>query len=88
MVTLLRDSEKCKKKKTMAKVVVDDNEIVEVVGLSGSRSGINSRAFLEQMDRLTAVVEAMTGQMAQIADSMQSVLWSNDQPLQAFLNVL
>ena len=30
------------------------------------------------MDKLTAVVEAMTGQMAQIADSTRSVLWSND----------
>ena len=30
------------------------------------------------MDKLTAVVEAMTGQMAQIADSTPSVLWSND----------
>jgi len=30
------------------------------------------------MDRLTAAVEAMTGQMAQITDSMQSILQSND----------
>ena len=31
------------------------------------------------MDRLTAVVEAMTRQMAQIADSTRSVSWSNNQ---------
>jgi len=30
------------------------------------------------MDRLTAAVEVMTGQMAQITDSTQSVLRSND----------
>jgi len=56
----------------------DDDEIVEVVGPSGSRSGFNTGPFLERMDRLTAVVEAMTGQMARIADSMRSVSQSND----------
>jgi len=66
------------KKKTMAKVIVDDDKIVEVADLSGSRSRINSGAFLEWMDRLTAMVEVMTGQMAQIADSTSSVLQSND----------
>jgi len=38
----------------------------------------NSRPFLERMDKLTAVVEAMIRQMAQIADSTWSVLQSND----------
>jgi len=56
----------------------DDDEIVEVAGPSGSRSGFNTGPFLERMDRLTAAVEAMTGQMARIADSMQSVSRSND----------
>jgi len=70
--------EKRKKKKTMAKVIIDDNEIVEVVGPSRSRSGFNTGPFLEQMDKLTAAVEAMTGQMARIADSTWSVSRSND----------
>ena len=60
------------------KIINDDNDIVEVAGLSGSRSGFNTRPFLEQMDRLTAMVEAMTGQMAQITDSMWSVSQFND----------
>jgi len=30
-----------------AKVVIDDNEIVEVAGPSRSRSGFNTRPFLE-----------------------------------------
>jgi len=77
-VTSLRGGEKRKKKKTMAKVIIDDNEIVEVAGPSGSRSGFNTGPFLERMDRLTVVVEAMTGQMAQIMDSTRSVSWSND----------
>jgi len=79
VVTSPRGGEKCKKKKTTAKVVVDDDEIMEVVGLSGSRSGFNTGPFLERMDRLTAAVEAMTRQMAQIADSTRSVSQSNDQ---------
>jgi len=54
----------------MAKVVVNNVKIMEVVGLSRLRSGTNSGAFLEWMDRLTATVEAITGQMAQITDSM------------------
>jgi len=72
-----RGGEKRKKNKT-AKVVIDDDEIVEVAGPSGSRSGLNSGAFLERMDRLTAAVEAMTGQMSRIADSTRSVSRSND----------
>jgi len=78
VATSPRGGEKRKKKKTMAKVVIDDDEIVEVAGPSGSRSGFNTGPFLEQMDRLTAVVEAMTGQMARIADSTRSVSRSND----------
>jgi len=70
-------SEKRKKKKT-AKIVIDDDEIVEVAGPSGSKSGLNSGVFLERMDKLTAAVEAMTGQMARIADSTRSVSRSND----------
>jgi len=68
VATSPRGGEKRKKKK-MAKVVTDDEEIVEVAGPSGSRSGFNTDPFLEQMDRLTAAVEAMTGQMSRIADS-------------------
>jgi len=60
------------------KVVINDDEIVEVAGPSGSRSSFNTGPFLEWMDRLTAVVEAMTGQMARIADSTWSVSRSND----------
>jgi len=72
-----RGGEKRKKKKT-AKIVIDDDEIVEVAGLSSSKSGLNSGVFLERMDKLTAAVEAMTGQMAWIADSTRSISWSND----------
>jgi len=72
-----RGGEKRKKKK-MAKVDDDDDEVVEVAGPSRSRSGFNTGPFLEWMDRLTAAVEAMTGQMAWIADSTRSVSRSND----------
>ena len=72
-----RGCEKRKKKKT-AKIIIKDDEIVEVAGPSGSKSGLNSRAFLEWMDKLTAVVEVMTRQMAQITDSTRSVSQSND----------
>jgi len=77
VATSPRGGEK-RKKKTTAKVVVDDDKIVEVAGPSGLRSGFNTGPFLERMDRLTAAVEAMTGQMARIADSTQSVSRSND----------
>jgi len=49
-----------------------------VAGPSRSRSGFNTGPFLEWMDRLTATVEAMTGQMSRIADSTRSVSQSND----------
>jgi len=71
--------EKRKMMKMTAKVINDDDEIMEVSGPSRSRSSFNTRPFLEWMDRLTAAVEVMTGQMAQITDSMRSVLRSNDQ---------
>jgi len=77
VVTSPRGGEKGKKKKT-AKVVIDDEEIVEVAGPSGSRSGFNTGPFLERMDRLTTAVEVMTGQMARITDSTRSVSRSND----------
>jgi len=70
VATSPRGGEKRKKKKTMVKVVDNNNKIVEVAGPSGSRSGFNTGPFLERMDRLTATVEAITGQMARIADSM------------------
>ena len=76
-VTSPRGGEKWKKKKT-AKIVIEDDGIVEVAVPSGSKSGLNSGAFLERMDKLTAAVEAMTGQMARIADSTRSVSRSND----------
>jgi len=75
--TSLQGGEKRKKKKT-AKIVIDNNEIVEVAGPSGSKSGLNSGVFLERMDKLTAAVEVMTGQMARITDSTRSVSQSND----------
>jgi len=78
VATSPQGGEKRKKKKTTAKVVIDDDEIVEVAGLSGSRSGFNNGPFLERMDRLTATVEVMTRQMARIADSTRSVSRSND----------
>jgi len=49
-----------------------------VAGPSSSKSRLNSGVFLEWMDKLTATVEAMTGQMAWIADSTRSVSQSND----------
>ena len=78
VVTSPQGGEKRKKKKTMAKVIVDNDKIVEVAGPSGLRSSFNTGPFLEQMDRLTAAVEAMTRQMAQIMDSTRSVSRSND----------
>ena len=78
VATSPRGDEKRKKKKTMAKVIIDGDEIVEVAGPSRSRSGFNTGPFLERMDRLTASVEVMTRQMARIADSTRSVSRSND----------
>jgi len=69
--------EKCKKKKTTTKVV-DDDEIVEVPGPSGKRSGFDPGPFLERLDRLTGAVEEMTGQMRWVADATRSVARGNE----------
>jgi len=69
--------EKCKKKKTTTKVV-DDDEIVEVPGPSGKRSGFDPGPFLEWLDRLTGAVEEMTGQMRWVADATRSVARGNE----------
>jgi len=72
-----RGGEKQKKKKTVAKVV-DDDEIVEVPGPSGKRSGFDPDPFLERLDRLTGAVEEMTGQMRRVADATRSVARGNE----------
>ena len=69
--------EKQKKKKTVTKVV-DDDEIVEVPGPSGKRSGFDPNPFLEWLDRLTGAVEEMTGQMRRVADATHSVARGNE----------
>jgi len=76
VATSLRGGEKCKKKKTVAKVV-DDDKIVEMPGLSGKRSGFDPGPFLEWLDRLTGAVEEMTGQMRRVADATRSVARGN-----------
>ena len=58
--------------------VNDDDDIVEVPGLSGQRSGFNPGPFLEQLDRLTGAVEEMTGQMCWVADATHSVARGNE----------
>jgi len=72
-----RGGEKRKKKKTVAKIVNDD-DIVEVPGPSGQRSGFDPGLFLEWLDRLTGAVEEMTGQMCQVADATRSVARGNE----------
>ena len=61
--------EKHKKKKTVAKVVIDDDDIVKVPGPSRQQSRFDPGLFLEQLDRLTRAVEEMTGQMRWVADT-------------------
>ena len=78
VATSPRGGEKRKKKKMVAKVVNDD-DIVEVLGLSGQQSGFNPEPFLEQLDRLTGAVEEMTGQMRRVADATRSVARGNEQ---------
>jgi len=56
VVTSPRGGEKRKKKKMVAKVV-DDDEIVEMLGPSGKRSGFDPGPFLERLDQLTGAVE-------------------------------
>jgi len=58
----------------MAKVIIDDNDIVEVPGPSGFDPGL----FLERLDRLTGAVEEMTGQMRQVADATHLVVRGNE----------
>jgi len=77
VATSPRGGEKRKKKKTVVKVV-DDDEIVEVPGPSGKRSGFNPDPFLERLDRLTGAVEEMTGQMRRVADATHSVARGNE----------
>ena len=72
-----RGGEKRKKKKTVAKVV-DDDDIVEVPGPSGKRSGFDPGPFLEQLDRLSGAVEEMTGQMCRVADATRLVARGNE----------
>jgi len=76
VATSPRGGEKRKKKKTVAKVV-DDNDIVEIPGPSGQRSGFNPEPFLERLDRLTGAVK-MTGQMHRVADATRSVARGNE----------
>jgi len=77
VATSPRGGEKRKKKKTVTKVVNDD-DIVEVPGPSGQRSGFNPEPFLEQLDRLTGAVEEMTGQMRRVADATRLVVRGNE----------
>jgi len=72
-----RGGEKRKKKKT-AKVVIDNDDIVEVLGPSGQRSGFDPGPFLERLDRLTRAIEEMTGQMHRVADATHSVARGNE----------
>ena len=78
VATSLRGGEKCKKKKTAAKVVDSDDNIVEVPGLSGKRSGFDPGLFLERLDWLTGAVEEMSGQMRRVADATRSVARGNE----------
>jgi len=77
VATSPRGGEKRKKKKTVVKVVNDD-EIVEMPGPSGKRSGFDPGPFLERLDRLTGAVEEMTRQMRQVADATRSVARGNE----------
>jgi len=72
-----RGGKKCKKKKTIAKVVIDNNDIIEVLGPSGQWSGFDPGPFLERLDRLTRAVEEMTGQIHRVADATRSVARGN-----------
>jgi len=62
----------------MAKVVIDDDDIVEVPGPSGQRSRFDPGPFLERLDRLTRAVKEMTGQMHRVADATCSVARGNE----------
>jgi len=73
----LQGGEKRKKKKTVAKVIIDNDDIVEVLGLSGQQSGFDPGPFLERLDRLTRAIKEMTGQMCQVADATHLVARGN-----------
>ena len=77
VTTSPQGGEKRKKKKTVAKVN-DNDEIVEVPGPSGKRSGFDPDPFLEWLDRLTRAVEEMTGQMRRVADATRSMVRGNE----------
>ena len=77
VATSPRGGEKCKKKKTVVKVANNDDNIVKVLGPSGKRSGFDPGPFLERLDRLTRVVEEMTGQMRWVVDATRSVARGN-----------
>jgi len=79
VTTSLRGGEKWTKKKTVAKVVDDDDNIVEVLGLSGQWSGFDPGPFLEWLDRLMGAIEEVTGQMHRVADATCLVVRGNEQ---------
>jgi len=79
VMTLLSGGEKRKKKKTTVKVIIDNDEIVEVLGPSGQQSGFDPGLFLDWLDWLTRAVEQMTGQMCRVADATRSVARGNEQ---------
>jgi len=58
--------------------VVDDDDIIEVLGPSGQWSGFDPGLFLERLDRLTGAIEEMTGQMRRVADATHSVARGNE----------
>ena len=78
VATSPRGGEKRKKKKMAAKVVDGDDDIVEVPGPSGKRSGFDPGTFLEWLDQLTGAVEEMSSQMCRVADATRSVARGNE----------
>ena len=77
VATSPQGGEKHKKKKTAVKVADNDDDIVEVPGPSGKRSGFDPGLFLERLDQLTGAVEEMTGQMHWVVDATCSVARGN-----------
>jgi len=78
VATSPRGGEKRKKKKMVTKVVINDNDIVKVPGLSGKWSRFDPGLFLERLDRLTKAMEEMTRQMHRVADATCSVARGNE----------
>jgi len=70
--------EKRKKMNMTVKVIINNNEIVEVLGPSGQWSGFNPGPFLDWLDQLTRVVEQMTGQMCRVVDATHLVARGNE----------